>query len=394
MFSSYPSSNVPAMSSSPDDQDFEFSRLQSTTVDLPQAAVDWSIQIIQSAPDAVGQWSSFLRALAVRGFQQWVEDGTLDVAVHYDAQRIPPAEISCRVGDLRLCLITLGSLSDEVVRIPRATLDDPHHFVHCYVLTEVEEEEDRVTILSGLRRDRLLAVQPITEWVLNADDTYTIPVRHFDTAPEELLLYLNCLNPERLAVPISSAAATTDVAPAWIESVPNIGDELINVGCWLRDQLGEVADRLAWALLPPLPQLDTAMAMRTQAEEIADILTELSPSVTVPSNARGAYTDFQSFGAPIRLYALTWLLFETELPEWSLLLCLGPSDNSQLPLNTQLVIRDDTSILVEQTLTSDSGSAYLYGQVVGALGEPFWVSVALPNGTTLNLPPFGFQPDR
>ncbi|MEO0988825.1 MAG: hypothetical protein AAFY20_25290 [Cyanobacteria bacterium J06639_14] len=49
---------------------------------------------------------------------------------------------------------------------------------------------------------------------------------------------------------------------------------------------------------------------------------------------------------------------------------------------------------MEQTLTSESGSAYLYGQVVGALGEPFWVSVALPNGTTLNLPPFGFQPDR
>ncbi|NER83335.1 MAG: DUF1822 family protein [Leptolyngbya sp. SIO1D8] len=395
------------MSHSPESPDFEFDPLQSTTVTLPPAAVDWAIRISQLEATVANQWPTFLRALALRGFQQWVEAGALDVAVYYDAEQVPPTGINCRVGGFRLCLIPQGNLSDEVVRIPRETLDDSDHCAHLYVLVDVQEEEDRVTILSSLRRDRLLSHQPTAQRSLNPDDTYTVPVHCFDASPEDLLLYLNCLNPDNLMATVSSTAGVdTPVDPSAglspIELISPLGDELINVGRWLRDQIDEVANRLAWTLLPPMTQMDPVRAIRSPVEEIRDILTEISPVVTVPPNARGAYTDYQPFGLPIRLYALTWPLLEADVPEWTLLLCLGPSEGCQLPPGIQLRIHEGVSeatanepgaLLVGQTLAPDSESTYLYGQVVGTWDEQFVVTIELPNGTTLNWPPFIFQLD-
>ncbi|MBE7385092.1 MAG: DUF1822 family protein [Leptolyngbya sp. SIO1E4] len=381
------------MSNAQEPQDFEFDPLQSTTVTLSPAAVDWAVRMGQLETTVAYQWPSFLRAMALRGFQAWVEAGALDVAVYYDTEQTPPAGITCRVGDFRLCLIAQGNLSDEVVRIPRGTLDDPDNFAHLYVLVDVQEEEDRVTILSGLRRDLVLADHPTAERSLNADDTYTVPVQLFNTPPEQLRLYLNCLNPARLTARVNADAESLLPTVASTALLSNVGGELINVGRWLRDQIGEVADRLAWTLLPPLAQREAAMAFRSPVEEIEEILMEMPPTVTVPPHARGAYTDCQSWGLPFRLYALTWTVFETDVPEWSLLLCLGPSGGNQLPPGIQLKIRDRTSVLVEQTLAPNSESTYLYGQVVGTWDEQFVATIELPNGTVLNWPPFGFQPD-
>ncbi|MBE9136684.1 DUF1822 family protein [Nodosilinea sp. LEGE 07088] len=376
------------MSPSREFQDFEFDPLLTATVMLPPAAIDWAIQVSQAEPVS-DVWSDFLRALSLKGFEQWLAAGALDLAMYYDPEQAPPVGVNCRVGDFRLCLIAQGSLSDEVVRIAKSTVEVPDQFAHLYVLLEVREEMGQVTILSSLRRDRLLTLQQASPLGLNPDDTYSVPIHAFDAAPEELLLYLNCLNPEQLASPAAGTALAAVEGDPSAES-PSPATSVINVGRWLQNQLGAIADQLAWTLLPPLPQLEAAMAMRSLAADIKSVLTELSPAVTLPPNARGAYTNCQAVGLPFRLYAFTWTLLETDVPEWSLLLLLGPVENSQLPPGMGLLIRDNNSVLVEQTLEPDSAATYLYGQVVGRQDEAFTVTVELPNGSTLNWPPFVF----
>lgn len=379
-------SSVPAMTSELSPPDADFSPLQTTTIDLTQADVDWALQRVQAEGNSPAQWQDFLRSLALKGVHHWLAAGATDLRVSYPPDRVPPLGINCRVGDFRLCVIALGSLSDEQVPLPRATVEPAPTSAHLYVLAEVQEEVERVTILSGLRRDRLLALHQAGRLV-QGEGTYLLPIQAFDSSPQDLLLYLTCLPPDRLATAIS--------APA--NPLTALGTDLINVGRWLQDQLGDVADRLAWTLLPPMTSLEPAPAFRSPTEEIERLLTEISPAVTIPPQARGAYVDCQSLGLPFRLYALTWGLLETDEPEWSLLLCLCPQVGSQLPPGTQLVIRDQATVLVEQTLEPATGgedsAKYLYAQVIGNWDEQFIATIELPNGRSLTWPPFMFDPD-
>ncbi|MBD0268850.1 MAG: DUF1822 family protein, partial [Cyanobacteria bacterium Co-bin8] len=306
-----------------------------------------------------------------------------------DQHRPPALGVNCRVSDFRLCLVAQGSLSDTVVAIPQATLDDASNFAHLYILAEVQEEADQVTILNGLRRDRLLAYHQQVGLTASNNGTYSIPVQCFDTAPEDVLLYLSCLNPEHLTAPQPAATNQTR-----LQALTSAAGGLINTGRWLQDQLDAVADSLAWRLMPPLAPANALMSIRTPTEQLEAVLRELEPSgITISPQARGAYTDLQPLGLPFRLYALTWTLFDSQTPEWSLFLFLGPVPGEQLPIGTRLTVRDDTTTLAEQTLNQEAESAYLYAQVIGTWDEQFTATIELPNGTALHWPPFVFRPD-
>ncbi|MGG6242682.1 DUF1822 family protein [Nodosilinea sp. AN01ver1] len=385
------------MSDSLDPIDFEFDPLRATTVTLPQPSVDWAVQVSQQVADPSQQWSIFLRAMALQGLQQWLEGGALDLALYYDRHQPPTPGINGRVGGYRLCLVAQGSLSDDEVTIPAATVQDETNFAHLYILAEVQEEVDQVTILAGLRRDRLLAQQQTLGLTPQTDGTYRIPIHCFDTTPEDVLLYLTCLNPAQISGSQASGAetATAPIAVSQTRPQPVQTRAPINVGRWLLNQLDAVADNLAWTLMPPLAPANAIRSIRSPVEQLEDILRELQPAgVIIPSTARGAYTDLQqTVGLPFRLYALTWTLVEPRPPEWTLFLFLGPAPGEQLPPGTRLIVRDATTILVEQTLAQGNESGFLYAQAIGTWHEAFTATVELPNGNTLNWPPFVFQPE-
>jgi hypothetical protein len=114
--------------------------------------------------------------------------------------------------------------------------------------------------------------------------------------------------------------------------------------------------------------------------------------VVIPATARGAYTDLQAAGVPLRLYALTWVQMEGPQPEWCLFLVLGPAPGEQLAPGTRLVVRDAATVLADSTLSPGQSANHLYAQVFGTWDEAFAVSVELPNGSTVSWPPFVFQP--
>ncbi|MBW4458755.1 MAG: DUF1822 family protein [Nodosilinea sp. WJT8-NPBG4] len=385
------------MSDFPNAIDLEFDPLRATTVTLSTEAVSWAAQMSQQVPDGAQQWPTFLRAMALQGLQQWLEAGSLDLALYYELHQPPTLAINGRMGDYRLCLVAQGSLSDDEVTIPAATVQDEINFAHLYILAEVQEEVDQVTILAGLRRDRLLAQQQTLGLISQTDGTYRIPVHCFDTTPEDLLLYLTCLSPAQISSPQVSSAETAPAAPIAVPQTspqPLQTRDPINVGRWLLNQLDAVADSLAWTLMPPLAPATAMRSTRTPVEQLDNILRKLQPTgVTIPPNARGAYTDLRTMGLPVRLYALTWTLVEPQPPEWTLFLFLGPAPGEQLLPGTRLIVRDATAMLAEQTLAQGNESGFLYAQVIGTWNEAFTVTVELPNGNTLNWPPFVFQPD-
>ncbi|MGF1518952.1 MAG: DUF1822 family protein [Nodosilinea sp.] len=386
------------MSDSPDPIDFEFDPLRATTVTLSTEAVNWAAQMGEQVPEGAHQWPTFLRAMALQGLQQWLEAGALDLALYYDTQQPPTPSINGRVGDYRLCLVTQGSLSDDEVTIPASTVQDETNFAHLYILAEVQEEVDQVTILAGLRRDRLLTQQQTLGLTPQPDGTYRIPIHCFDTTPEDVLLYLTCLNPAQISGPQARGAETAPAAPIAVSQTsphPVQTRDPINVGRWLLNQLDAVADSLAWTLMPPLSTANAIRLLRSPVEQLEDILRQLQPAgVTVPPTARGAYTDLQqTVGLPFRLYALTWTLFEPRPPEWTLFLFLGPAPGEQLPPGTRLIVRDATTILAEQALSQINENGFLYAQAIGTWNEAFTATVELPNGNTLNWPPFVFQPE-
>ncbi|MGP1383498.1 MAG: DUF1822 family protein [Thainema sp.] len=364
--------------------DYEFNPLQPTTVILPAPALEWAVRICQRV--TLGQqWATFLQAVALQGVQHWLESGATGIRFIYDHSEPPGSGVQGEVNGFRLCIVPQGTLSEGQVTIPQTTLDSTQGFAHLYLLAEVQEEANQVTILCGLRRDRLLAQRETL--IPNGNSTYSVPVACFDTSPEEMLLYLNCLTPTQLE---TSAQET----PAQFSTI----QESINVGRWLSDRFNTLTDTvtstLTWALLPPLSASHAMMSAHTPAEALETVLRELEPAgIVIPAMARGAYTNLQTAGVPLRLYALTWAHLEDSQPEWCLFLVLGPAPNEQMLPGTRLMVRDAATVLAESTLSPSRSTNHLYAQVFGAWDESFTVSVELPNGATLSWPPFIFQPE-
>jgi hypothetical protein len=116
--------------------------------------------------------------------------------------------------------------------------------------------------------------------------------------------------------------------------------------------------------------------------------------MAIPSQARGAYRDFNLAENPLRLYAVTWAIpSQPNAPEWTLLLILGAQPGSELPPGLKLQVSDRTGILVEQVVEPDTEKTYLYARVVGTRDEQFLATIVLMNGETLTLPPFAFIAD-
>jgi len=416
IISSIPFVSVPLVSLHPmrhstELSDYEFEPLQPTTVALSPAAVDWAVQMGQQVAPGQ-QWMTFLRALALRGVQQWLEDGASGLLLTYDPTESPGLAVQGRVNGFRLCIVSQGTLSDGQVPIPKRTLEDAEAFAHLYLLVDVREETDQVTILGGLRRDRLLAQQDAL--VFNetdrekddANDTCFVPVAFFNAAPEEILLYLNCLDPAQLEPAGQLAQATLTPQEATQERIQAATQEAINVWRWLGDSRRErfanrldtlantVTSTLTWALLPPLSLSPAMRSSHGPAETLEVVLRQLeSAGVVIPATARGAYTDLHRAGVPLRLCALTWTHLEGSQPEWCMLLVLGPTPGEQILPGTRLVVRDAETILADSTLSPTSGANHLYAQVFGTWDEAFKVSVALPDGSTLSWPPFVFRPE-
>ena len=434
----------------------DFDDLPTSAIILSDDDIDRAAEISDRIPNRLKQWQVYLNCLALSAFEKWLDERAESLKINPDKCTILQpafanfinAVANLQVEKFKVCLITTGSLSDEMVSLPRVVVDLPEFIPHFYVLVEVLEERQSANIYAFLSYQELLERQNLTS--LQSDGNYQLPISCFDNNPDRLLLYLRCLEVSAIslpAIPTNRAEILASVQNQLLELLPElrsperefadiltweqatavfthpellnwvytlqqennppantflrdliklITEPAVNAGRWLGNELDELAQGLSWVLLPSFVPALGMRPMRSPEEEFEVIATQLQQrGLEIPIQARGAYQDILLAGIPLRMYAVTWhLLGESEQREWSLLLILGAPVLSSLPANIKLRVSDQTGILDELGLNAESEDAYIFTRVVGNWDEKFLVSVSLMDGVEVNLPPFAFNLGR
>jgi hypothetical protein len=433
----------------------EFEVLPTTAINLDTEQINQAVENSLKIKNQSQQWQTYINTLALLAFKEWLTERADSLTVNEDKctvfqpaiANVIPAVANLQVGKFKVCLLTNDSLSDDEIVVPRAVVDLPEYIAHFYVLIEVLEEQETAIVFGFLSYQQLIKKQTVANLQPEADWTYQIPVSWFEQKPDDLLLYLRCLEANAIILPAinnqrtqilasmqnelmallpqlqlpnielwqvltweqGSAVITNIELLNWLDNLQQQGHNYslqnslkdlfklltqpaINVGRWLWDELDELAQELSWQLLPIIAP---APVMRSPVEEFQVITNQLqSRGLEISSQARGAYHDLLLAGIPLRLYAVTWTILSESDPLWTLLLVLGTSAQNTLPGHLKLRVSDQTSILVEQGINQEQGDSYLFTRVVGNWDEKFLVSVSLVDGVELTLPPFTFYPGR
>jgi hypothetical protein len=398
--------------------------LSTQAVSLEPQDIQRAIALSDGVEGEANQWQTYLNAIALFGFEQWLRERSIELPIHYENcslfhfNSMDEIKVVCgvKVGDFGLCLVAVEDLLDSVIQISQAVFDRPKYAAHFYVVVEVLEEQGQTQIWGFLRADQWRQYQQSHPLQAESYPTYEVPLAWFDPNPEHLLLHLRCLDVDTLALPDESIALeqnnpAAQPAPAAQTQPPNalpsLAQSAMNVGRWLHNELDEVAESLSWMLLPPLAfrssELKLPSSARSPAEEMDTILAQINQTgMGIPAGAYRAYRDLtqelSGVGIPLGLYVVVWSspaasTPTTTPPEWTLLVILATEPNQPLPPEIQLQISDVSGVLVEQLPNSDAADSYLYACVAGTWDEDFVVSIAT-SSTLLTLPPFIFQPDE
>ena len=407
----------------------------STVIELQPQWLERSLTISEDLHNQSRQYNLYLQAVALFVFEFWIHLREPNLVINIAESSVFHPEIAniidvicnVKIGDFKLCLIPTLDASDSEVIIPRYVVDIPEFAAHFYVLIEIDEELELGLIKGFLDGDRLQTNK--NNYPLDIDWNYAVPLRLFESKIEKLLVNLQCL--ESTAITLANIDIIRDnilseflitlqqILPevknqplwkklTWEQAVitatnpdlrnwlyqsltnnnPNfnlhLGDlfklltqQAVNLREWIQNQIDELEQELTWQMLPAPVMSSNFRGINTDnpAANLNNILTQISQvtDINIPTNAGRAYQEFADI-TPLRLYAVTWLVSETE-KTWSLLLILGGTANSIPPYGVKLRISDRHTILQEQELTSDLGVAYLCTKLQAGAEEKLLVTI-------------------
>ncbi len=450
---------------------FDFESLSEAGIALSSKQIDRAIELSDRVIDPERQWQTYLNALALFGFETWLQSRDSSLTINSDNCSVKQPSyasfidgvFNLEVGEFKVCLLTTGVAIDEFITVSRAVIDLPEYAAHFYVLVNVIEEQEEASVDSFIRYDEIRERKGAANLIPDADWTYELPLTWFNPEPNDLLLYLRCLEPSAIALPTTATATIniqreleslrpqlksreTDLHEvltweqatpilsnpnllAWLyelkttqpsarDALASLGDlrsrslrdrasatisevtqRVINVKSWLSDELDELAQNLAWMLLPapafaPSAFRDLQVINReSPVAEFEAIVAQLRNSgEDIPDDARGAYQDFELINHGLRLFAVTWAMEETEgVLEWNLLLILGAQPHNYLPQGLRLELREGDTVLDEKVVPEDTEDSYIYTRVIGELEEQFTISIVLVNGESITFPDFAFD---
>lgn len=414
----------------------------STIIELQPQWFDRALKISEDLHNQSRQFNLYFQALALFSFESWISlrepnlviNKTESSVLKPDLANILDVTCNVEIGNFKVCLIpTIDALDSEIL-IPRYVVDIPEFTAHFYVLVEIDEELELSLIRGFLDLDRLIANK--TNFSLDIDWNYAVPSSLLESKIEKLLVNLQCLEPNAITFPKVASDRETKLRefqttlqqilpeiknqPLWkkltweqalitvtnsdlrnwlYQSLTNNNPTLnlhledlfrlltqpaINLRDWVQNQIDEIEQELTWQMLPATAMSSNLRDINTDnpAASLNNILTQISEvtDINIPSNAGRAYQEF-ALTNPLRLYAVTWLVSETE-KAWNLLLILGGNPNNIPPYGVKLRISDRHSILQEQELTSDLGIAYLCTKLEATAEEKLLVTITPPDGST------------
>ncbi|MEB3282790.1 MAG: DUF1822 family protein [Lyngbya sp.] len=302
-----------SFSRNPENIIFEFGLLPTEAVALNPEYIDRAIHISNQVVGESQQWNTYLNALALFGFEEWLNQNYPELTVNRDQcslfqpylAHLFQAVFHLKVGQFKICLLRIRSLG-QTVDLPQLALELSPFIAHFYVITNVIEEDGYVQISGFLNYDRLVKQLQLTPLKSNLEWCYSLPLNWFERDVSKLLLHLSCLDATAIHLPnrvsdsppnftqiktkLSQALLQfqPDKTHLWevltweqakvIFSHPQLLDWLgqlqtqgrndssnfrlqellqqltqptINFALWMRDELDEVAKSLSWTLLSP-----------------------------------------------------------------------------------------------------------------------------------------------
>jgi Protein of unknown function (DUF1822) len=359
--------------------DFNVSSID--TIALTPEQIMQAAQMANSLSELEQQWINYLNNLALIGFESWLSQRMPEIILNQDNNTsISNAICQLEIGDFKICLLTQGTLDDEMIAIPSQVIDIDRNTAHFYVLITVDEEQEEVSITAIIRYDQLRNYQRLNNLRLQSNQTYLIPLTFFDNDVNHLFLYLRCLEPSAIQLP------NTLTEPENPSIINQLRQPVVNVALWLQNQLDTVAESLSLLLLSD-SQLATASFRSLQLFELV-IQQLVAEGLSLPEQVGRTLLEFKLGEIDLQLYCLAWLLENSQ--EWSILLILGTPNDRPLPTGLKLNISDETSLVSEQEIDSDNDQTYLYSRIVAEINERLTVSIALGNEEILTLPAFTF----
>lgn len=189
--------------------ELDYEALPIEAIALSTDHIDRAVQLSHQIPDKLRKWQTYLHALALFGFEEWLERQAAEFNLNQEQSSVfQPAvanaiEAVCnlKVGEFKLCLIATGYPAEDEVILPRAIVDLPEFVPHFYVLVEVQEEEGSAIVSGFLPYNQLLSRRATVNLQADEDWTYEVPLTWFESDPERLLLYLRCLDESAIPLP-------------------------------------------------------------------------------------------------------------------------------------------------------------------------------------------------
>jgi len=401
-------------------------------VELEPEDFDRAAEISDRTTGEAYQWQTYLNALALSGFEQWWRDRSPEIALKQeDCTLLHPAyanliEAVCnlKAGEFSLCLLATDTLAKDTITIPRVALDVPKFAAHFYLLLEVTEEEELVTVVGLLRYDQWLEFQESEPLAAREKWYYDVPRSWFAPEPDRLLFYTRYLEPgaipqaaaetaqpsltpeevkavlERLRSPSQKLwncasweqgvailshpqsvhllyewQTAAEPEPALLtrlqDAIAPIAQQAVNVASWLQGQLDRTLD---WAVPTSLTPA-TAAGFRFREVLSPAIAGLRDRGMEIPETACGSSLPIELTGIPLELFAATWQISEETSLEWSLLLLLRTKYGGILPRGLQLQIGDRAAILHDRTL--ENPALYLSARVSGDVRDRFLVTITV-----------------
>lgn len=452
---------------------------------LPTQAIalksEFNEQALQKSKRTVGKHrkrQAYLNVLGQNTFDQWLRGHSPDLAVEFTHCLLSLPAANRNSGDkpieseiitdyccgkydeaisylnvkgFKICLITVDSIIDPFIQLPRVVVDIPEYAPHLFVVLRILEEAQHAYIWGILRYDKWIEQQKSNPIQVEQDWVYPASLSWFDRNPNHLLLHLLCSDPADILLPqipsdrltqISAMQAelvqqlpkaqlgklwqhltweqativlTNSLLLSWLyqrqtgnvtlpqaslsELIKKLTQPAINLACWLRGEFDDLARSWAWQMLPflkpvPLPVRSTRnpAAIESPEQQIQNLMKQLEAiGEQVPTEARGGYKDFSLKDVPLRLYLATWNVAVEQVSTWKVLLILTTQTEESVPDGIRLQVGEGDRILVEKTPEHYGNEQCLYIRLSGAYNEKFTVTVTLQSGEALKFPPFSFS---
>lgn len=222
------------------------------TIWLEPEQIEQAKAMSDRALTEVQQWQSYLDALALLAFEQWLSDRLPEYAVQRSPKPIESV-VYLEVNGFTVCLITAEHVLDETVRLPQAVVEQSELAAHFYVVQEVSEEQALVMVRGFCRYDELIRDRHHDQV---QDGYYQLPLSFLDAEPNHLLFYCRSLQPSAIALPTSASPIATE---RFLGSLANTTTTLTQ---WLQGAFDE-----SWQAIDQLINPEAYVSLSTRSIE-------------------------------------------------------------------------------------------------------------------------------